>query len=259
MSRFYLPPAECNGPSITLAGPEAHHALHVLRMRVGDHATILDGAGVELACEVASLGRDDLSLRVLAKQASPPPPAQLTLLQALPKGKLIESIVQKATELGAARIVPLLTERVVSRPDQRDAARRAEKLQAIAIESMKQCGTPWLPRVEPAVPLAECIARQEPFEMSAVASLQPGSLHPREIFHAFFQQHRRLPRSIALWIGPEGDFTPGEIADIQRAGALPITLGPLVLRSETAAVYCLSVFRYELQASPSSPFGIAPP
>src|SRR5262249_12114455 len=103
--------------------------------------------------------------------------------------------------------------------------------------------------------LDQFLARQEPFELALLASLQDGSAHPREGFHSFFARHQRLPRSIAIWVGPEGDFAPGEIAAIQSAGALPIGLGPLVLRCETAALYCLFFLRYELQPSPSGSFG----
>jgi 16S rRNA (uracil1498-N3)-methyltransferase len=84
-----------------------------------------------------------------------------------------------------------------------------------------------------------------------IASLQPGSRHPREHFDPFRRGHGRLPASVCVWVGPEGDFTPEEVAAITKSGALPITLGPLVLRVDTAAVYCLSVLSYELQRSPT--------
>jgi 16S rRNA (uracil1498-N3)-methyltransferase len=254
MPRFYLPPEQCNGAALVLAGREAHHALHVLRVRAGDRVTVLNGAGREFACQVDAITGDQLNLAVLEQRSILPAQAHITLLQALPKGKLIESIIQKATELGVTRIVPIVTDRVIARPDSKEAHERGEKLQGVAIEALKQCGAPWLPRVEPPVSLDDFISRCEPFELALVGSLQPGSLHPRECLHSFFNQTGRLPRSLAVWIGPEGDFTPAEILKLQQAGARPITLGALVLRSETAAVYCLSILQYELQPSPSSPF-----
>ncbi len=250
MPRFYLPPDQCQGPVLTLAGREAHHALHVLRLERAERVTVLDGAGHEFTCEVQDSGRDQLHLRVLEKRQSPPLPCQITLFQALPKGKIIESIIEKATELGAARIVPLLTERVVSRLDDESAAHKAAKWQCVAIDAIKQCGSPWLPRVEPPLTLPQCLERHEPCELPLVGSLQTGARHPRHYFQAFQQQHGRRPASACVWIGPEGDFAPAELETILSAGALPITLGPLVLRTETAAIYCLSVLNYELQSPP---------
>jgi len=248
MHRFYLPAVECKTGPLTLAGPEAHHAVRVLRVRAGDQVVILDGAGRELLCRVANFDRDKVHLDVVETKSTPPPPCRITLLQALPKGKIIESIIQKATELGVARVVPLLTERVVVEIDEKRAGRKAEKWQQVAIEAIKQCGLAWLPQVEPAMTPQEFLARKEKFELPLVGSLQPGAQHPRKYFQKFEVEHRRKPQSACVWIGPEGDFTPEEIATITAAGALPITLGKLVLRVETAATYCLSFLNYELSA-----------
>ena len=248
MHRFHLPPEQCGADTLRLIDREAHHAMHVLRLRARDEVTVLDGVGGEMLCEVTDLRRDQVGLLIRERRTHPAPPAQITLLQAIPKGKLIESIIQKATELGAARIVPLLSARVVTQVDEEGAARKGEKWQTIAIEAVKQCGAPWLPRVLPPLTPAEFLARHEPFDLPLVGSLQPGSQHPRACFDAFRAAQGRNPRSLAVWIGPEGDFTPEEIALVQSAGARPITLGPLVLRTETAAIYCLSILNYELRA-----------
>ena len=150
MHRFHLPPEQCHGPLLTLAGREAQHALRVLRLHRGEAAVVLDGAGREFTCEVADTGRDQLRLAVKSQRALPRPRCQVTLLQALPKGKLFNAIIEKATELGAARIIPLLTERVVVQLDEERAESRREHWQQVAIESIKQCGALWLPRVEAA-------------------------------------------------------------------------------------------------------------
>ncbi|HXT12145.1 MAG TPA: RsmE family RNA methyltransferase [Candidatus Angelobacter sp.] len=248
MHRFYLPPAECATGQLTLAGREAHHALHVLRLRNGDEVTILDGAGREFRCVVENFDRDKIQLSIVETKPVPALPCRITLLQALPKGKIIESIIQKATELGVARIVPLLSERVVMDLDEKHAERKAEKWQQVAIEAIKQCGAAWLPRVEPPVTPKEFLARKETFELPLVGSLQPGAQHPRIYFQKFASEHHRHPQSACVWIGPEGDFTAEEVAAITAAGALPMTLGALVLRVETAATYCLSILNYELTA-----------
>ncbi len=249
MHRFYLPPSKCHDSVLTLSNAEAHHALRVLRLRRGDRAAILDGAGHEYLCEATEVTQDTVALAVRQKNTVPPLPYQVTLLQAIPKGKIMETIVQKATELGAARIVPLLSERVAVHLDDGTSAEKVEKWGLNAIEAIKQCGSAWLPEIEMPVTPKAFLAREEKFELPLIASLQPDSRHPRELFKAFYAEHARLPKSVCVWVGPEGDFTPAEVSAAKSAGALPITLGRLVLRSETAAVYCLSILNYESQAS----------
>ena len=250
MHRFYLPPEQCADEGFFLAGREAHHAARVMRVRRGERIAVLDGAGHEFLCDVQDVGRDKVKLAVREKRFIPQAPCRLTLLQAVPKGKLMEAIIQKATELGVYRIVPLLSERVVAQLDEDEAAGKAEKWQLTAIEAIKQCGASWLPRVESPLRPKDFLERQMKFELSLVASLQSDSQHPRKYFQSFCSCRGRLPESVCVWVGPEGDFTLAELDAIKAGGALPITLGRLVLRSETAAVYCLSILNYELQ-SPS--------
>jgi 16S rRNA (uracil1498-N3)-methyltransferase len=249
MHRFYAAPEFCTGPDLLLDEREAHHALHVLRVRKGERVIVLDGAGGEFVCDVSDCHRDRIQLVVVRKNFVPPLSWQVTLLQALPKGKIIESIIQKATELGAHRIVPLITERIATRLEGETAAQKAAKWQLIAIEAAKQCGSAWLPRIEVPMTLENFIALRTEFDLSLVGSLQPGSRHARRYFEAFREKQKRPPRSVSVWVGPEGDFTPEELAGIIASGAGPITLGRLVLRSETAAIYCLSIINYELQST----------
>src|SRR5665213_2463303 len=276
MHRFYLPPKNCAGNSLRLDGREAHHALHVLRLQRGGRVAVLDGAGNEFLCDVENAAKDSLTLAVKEKKFSPPPACSITLLVAVPKGKIIEGIIQKAVELGASRIVPLLTERVVTQLDGEDAEHKREKWRQVAIEAIKQCGAAWLPVVDAPQTLSEFLARSggrqtaafltgenenggslpkaatTEFELSLVGSLQTARRHPREWILEFQKQHARLPQSAAVWIGPEGDFTLAELQAIEAAGAKPVTLGELTLRVETAAVYCLSFLNYELNCPPAS-------
>lgn len=248
MHRFYLPPENCRDQSLRLDGREAHHALHVLRLKRGDPVTVLDGAGKSLLCDVENTAKDSLALAVRETTSSPALPCPITLLVAVPKGKLMEDIIQKSVELGVQHVVPLLTERVVTRLDEPGAEAKREKWQQVAIEAIKQCGAAWLPRVERPQTIHEALARGEKLELSLVGSLQTERRHPREWILKFQRQHERLPRSVGAWIGPEGDFTPAELRAIEGAGAKPITLGELTLRVETAAIYCLSFLNYELRS-----------
>ena len=130
MHRFYLPPESCAGDALRIEGREAHHALHVLRVKRGESVVVLDGAGHEFLCEIADASRDAVTLRVRQKNSIPPPSCQITLWQAVPKGKIIESIIQKSAELGAHRIVPLLTERVVTHLDEKERSAQAGEMAA---------------------------------------------------------------------------------------------------------------------------------
>jgi 16S rRNA (uracil1498-N3)-methyltransferase len=117
----------------------------------------------------------------------------------------------------------------------------------VAIEAIKQCGAAWLPKIEVPMTIEQYLARKDTFDLSLAGSLQKERRHPREIFRDFESKHGRLPQSVGIWIGPEGDFTLEELEAIEAVGALPISLGRLILRVETAAIYCLSILNYELQ------------
>jgi 16S rRNA (uracil1498-N3)-methyltransferase len=245
--RFFLPDAAQRTP-LVLTGREAHHALDVMRLRRGDTLTVLDGAGNLFTCDIATTSRERVTLTVKEKTFTAPLPCAVTLLAAIPKGK-IEDIIEKATELGVARIVPLFTERTVVKIKPEEAAGKVEKWRRIASEAIKQCGSPWLPKIDPPIKLADYLARGEVFELSLLGALQADHRHPRDCFAASRAALGRAPQTAAVWVGPEGDFTPEEVAAIRAAGAAPITLGPLVLRADTAAVYALALVSCEFNAS----------
>lgn len=249
LHRFYLPPENCREGSLRLDGREAHHALRVLRLKQGDEAIVLNGAGYEFICEVENTSRDSLAFRVKQKNFTPPLPCALTLFVGIPKGKIIESIIQKSVELGARTIAPLLTERVVTRLDAKSTEQKREQWQQVAIEAMKQCGATRLLEILTPATIEHFLVRTEKPELQLVGSLQKERQHPRKIFRDYEKANGHPPRSAAIWIGPEGDFTPGELKAIQDSGAQPISLGRLVLRVETAAIYCLSMLNYEFNSA----------
>ena len=240
----------------------------MLRVKRDEPLVVVDGAGHEFLCDITDASREALTLHVQQQNSIPRPTRQITLLLGIPKGKIIESILQKAAELGAHRVVPLMTERVVTHLNHKERASKREKWQLVAIEAIKQCGAAWLPEI--AVPMtidevmnwnsqtrSESTSGSSPsafsvqpstFDLALVGSLQAGRRHPRDCFQEFQTRHGLLPRSVAVWIGPEGDFTPDELKMIEASGALPITLGHLTLRVETAAIYCLSILNYELHS-----------
>jgi len=249
MPRFYIPPARWNPDRLVLDEDEAHHAIDVLRMKAGDRAVVFNGEGVEATVEIASISKRAVELRRLQSAQSASPKCRITLGQAIPKGKNMDLIVQKATELGAAAVVPLLTEHTVVQFDARDAEKKREKWQAVAIEACKQCGQNWLPVVHTPQTLPDFFNQKKnapAFDLLLIASLQSDAVHPKQAFADYLKEKGNKPASVLVLVGPEGDFTPAEITLAKQHGAHPITLGPIVLRTETAALYCLSVLSYEL-------------
>ncbi len=248
MHRFYLPNAKAQGSCLVITGREAHHASSVVRLRAGDPATVLDGSGGVFTCRITEIGPKQLSLEIQHFTAHQPRLRAVTLIQALPKGGIFEDIIQKATELGVSRIIPLLTERVVTKLDADLGRRKAEKWRQVAIEAIKQSGNPWLPQIDEPMDVDAVLALNPIGELMLIGSLQPGTKHARQYFEGFQRQYSRKPNTVAVWVGPEGDFTAAEMQRVVDAGALPLTLGPLVLRVQTAAIYCLAIINHELSA-----------
>jgi 16S rRNA (uracil1498-N3)-methyltransferase len=155
--------------------------------------------------------------------------------------------VQKAVEIGAAEIVPIISDRTIVQVDSDSAAQKQSKWQQIAVEAAKQCGQNWLPRLHTPRKLSEFFsAAADSFDLQLIGSLQPGAQHLKQVLAGYLSEHKGPPRSILMLVGPEGDFTPAELALACRHGCQPITLGPIILRVETAAMYCLSILSYEL-------------
>ncbi len=245
--RFYIPPAQWNLDRLALEGDEAHHCLDVLRMSVGERVVVFDGGGREATCEIAATARQHVTLRHLQHAQTPPLVCEIVLGQAVPKGKNMELIIEKATELGAAAIVPLLSERTVVKYDPDEAGKKKDKWQRVAIEAAKQCGQNWVPEVSAPVSPKAFFASAPKFDLMLVGSLQPDARSLKSVL-------AELPagaslRRVFVAVGPEGDFTPAEIGLAKSAGCRPITLGPIILRTETAALYCLSVLAHELFTS----------
>ncbi|MEO6846577.1 MAG: 16S rRNA (uracil(1498)-N(3))-methyltransferase [Chthoniobacterales bacterium] len=244
--RFYLPKKNWKDKVLTLDPEESHHCVNVLRLEPGARVAVFDGVGGEAHCVVKKADKKAVELEVLQKIQTPAPRCAITLGQAIPKGKNMELIVQKAVELGAAHIVPLISERTVIDLDGKDAAKKREKWQQIAIEACKQCGQNWLPEVSAPQSLESFFKQGKSWELMLVASLQPEAKQLKSVLAEFQEQHGKRPASACIFIGPEGDFTPAEISRARSEGCHPITLGPIVLRTETAALYCLSVLSHEL-------------
>jgi 16S rRNA (uracil1498-N3)-methyltransferase len=231
MRRFFAEPDRCQGSHVELDERESQHLAQVLRAREGEKVTVLDGAGGVYECAVTKLAKKRVTVAIESKNRVAPLPYELILFQAIPKGKIMDWIIQKATELGAKKIVPIETERTVVEVTKESAAAKTDKWRAIAIESIKQCGSPYLPQIDEPIPFPKALAtRGNTFGF--VASLHPGAREFSEV---------ELKSPCQIWIGPEGDLTPSEVEQLVASGVQPITLGPLVLRCDTAAVATLAL------------------
>ena len=276
MHRFYIAPNEWDPDSLVLSGGEAHHARDVLRMERGAKLVVFNGQGREITAEIVDLfrhgtdspgrARGEIRLRKLHEGETPPLRCRITLGQAIPKGKNMDLIIQKAVEIGAAEICPLISDRTVVQVDPESAAQKQTNWQTIAIEAAKHCGRNWLPQVRAPRKLSEFFADASvatglrpvpnkktshsdvatPFDLRLIGSLQSDAQHLKKILAEYASQHGDRPASVLMLIGPEGDFTPAELGLARSHGCRPITLGPIILKVETAALYCLSILSYEL-------------
>lgn len=245
--RVFCQPASTEPTEIQLSADESHHLVSVNRARRGDTVVAFDGRGREWIGELVRDDRRAATLAVRFHQQAKPLPYSITLGQALPKGPTMDAIVRKATELGVAAIVPLESERTQVHLDSDRQDRKSEKWKLAALEAAKQCGNPWLPEILPVQTAMAFMQSKRTDDLKLIASLQPGARSLREVLTDFRSQHGRAPQRVLWLIGPEGDFTPAEMSTSASCGFVPITLGPLVLRCETAATYAVSVLAYELQ------------
>gem|GEM_PF-7191 len=246
--RFYLPAPSWNLEHLVLTGEEAHHCLDVMRCREGDRVIAFNGNGTEAEAEIVATARGSVTLHAKLVNETPRPPTRITLGQAVPKGKNMDLIIQKATELGVSEIVPLLSERTVVQLDGEDLAKKQQKWQRIAVEACKQCGQNWVPEVKTPMKV-EAFARFARDPLKLIAAISPDAQNLKAILAA--REPSGAPRADAasLMIGPEGDFTPAELSQAYSFGFAPLSLGPIILRSETAAIYALSITGHELAES----------
>jgi 16S rRNA (uracil1498-N3)-methyltransferase len=247
--RAYAPAASADTTEIRLAPEESHHLVTVNRCGRGDPVTAFDGRGHEWLTECTDASKSATVLRVKEARPARPRSFEITLGQALPKGATMDDIVRQATEIGATRIVPLLSERTQVHLDGDRADKKVEKWRTGAIEAAKQCGNPWLPEITPLQAFSAFLASAGGYDLKLIASLHAGTTTLKKALATYSSKHGHAPRKVLWLVGPEGDFSPAEMTGAITAGCSPITLGPLVLRSDTAAVYALSILSHELQPS----------
>ncbi len=245
--RVFCSPPSTEPQEIVLSPEESHHLVAVNRARTGDTIVAFDGHGGEWICELTADRKNAAVLQVRFAQKIKPLPYEITLGQALPKGTYMDAIVRKATEIGASRIVPLQSERTQVHlvGDRQD--KKIGKWQTAALEAAKQCGNSFIPEITSVQSASSFLEQAHDYDLKLIASLQPGARSLKTVLQDFQEAQKRPPKKVLWLVGPEGDFTPAEMSTSRTCGFEPVTLGPLVLRCETAATYALSILSYELQ------------
>ncbi len=236
--RFFVSPDRVTGSRISLADEDARHVAMVLRMQRGDMLTVCDGTGKEYSARIAEVTRSAIAAEIESQRFHTPSSPRVLLGQGLPKSDKMDWVVQKATELGVAEIVPLLTERTVARPHA--GVKRLDRWQKIAREAAMQSSRCDIPQVREPQHLTG-------FFESCTAGPATLLLMPWEEETMPLKEVLREPRGvqeITILIGPEGGFSRTEAEAARRQGFRLVSLGPNILRAETAAVATLSMVQY---------------
>ena len=241
MHRFYVenPIAE-TGVTVTLSAEESAHAAKVLRLRPGEEVRLLDDENLWEAV-LESVDSKATVAKVTALCPSPEAPAQAVLFQGLPKADKLELIAQKGTELGMWELWPVEMERSVAKADKADKAdKKRERLSRIALEAAKQSGRAHVPEVASTIPFAKALNKLDEFDLVLVAWEEEHSLPMSQAVAKHVEAHG-TPKRVMIVIGPEGGISQREWEQLKEHGAVSVTLGRRILRTETAGLCALSV------------------
>lgn len=242
--RFFVPMEQIFDNTAEIAGDDVNHIKNVLRMGNGGHIMITDGRGTDYHCIIRGIEPDRVLLDIEKKElVRTELPVEIVLFQALPKADKMELIIQKAVELGAARIVPVRTRRSVVRLDDKKAEKKRQRWQSIAEAAAKQSGRGIVPEVEEVVSFGEACTQAHWLEHCII---------PYELYDDMSETAKTMSQivqgaSIGIFIGPEGGFERGEVEQAMEAGALPVSLGRRILRTETAGLAILSVLMFQIE------------
>lgn len=236
LTRVYVDTELHSGGMVELARETASHLVKVLRARSGDEVVLFDGRGTEFSAIIDAVRGARVTVAVGAARAvDRESPLHITLIQCVPRGDRMDFVVQKATELGVACIVPVLSQRSVVKLDAAQAASKLLHWQAVAISACEQCGRNRLPRIETASPLLNFLGALPPAPNRNLRLV----LEPEVEASAVAARAAEAVQSVEFAIGPEGGFAPEELEAFQLCGFTRIGLGPRVLRTETAAIAAL--------------------
>lgn len=249
--RFFVPGRAVDGAVIAIAGQDARHIVRVLRLGPGDEIEAVDGAGAERRGRIVSV--DDDGVMVMLTEGSVAcrePSVFITVLQGLPKGDKMDEIVRKNTEIGVSRFVPVVTDRTVARPDQPGARRRVDRWRRVAREAAKQSGRQRIPDVLDIMSFRESLEHAASDAGAGDARdgerliLLPWELERSRGIRDVLRERAGVG-NVLVFIGPEGGFSADEVDEAVGSGAVTCSLGPRILRTETAGLVVSSIILYE--------------
>ena len=244
MQRFFVTPDQVGEDKIRIQGSDVNHMKNVLRMRPGEEVMVSDGNNRQYRCRVEDYPEGEAVLAILeAVLVDTELPSRIYLFQGLPKQEKMELIVQKAVELGVCQVIPVQTRRCVVKLDAKKAAKKVQRWQQIAESAAKQAGRGYIPAVSEVMTFQEALAFSETLDIRLIPyELADGMEGTRKILDGI-----RPGQSVGIFIGPEGGFEKEEVGRAVEAGAMPITLGKRILRTETAGIAVLSILMYRLE------------
>jgi 16S rRNA (uracil1498-N3)-methyltransferase len=240
MPRFYLPPSQIQGDHFRLTGPEAHHALQVLRKKVGDEIELFDGRDRAFVGRIEQVLIDTIEGKILSTQAATPTSVEIWLYAALIKGPRWDWLLQKACEVGVDVLVPIETTRTIVHLDGKEISTKLDRWNRIALEATKQCGRSVPMAIHEPQSFADALQKIQPKSLFIFPWEKENKKTIREACIGFNGSHA------SLWIGPEGGWTEEEAQAAQSAGAIAVTLGKNMLRSETAGIVATALVIQEL-------------
>ena len=241
-ARCYLSPDQWGEGEIRLSGREAHHLSRVLRLSAGDEFVCIDGEGNEASAHVVKRSGNQMVISLRPTRRIPEQPTAIALAVGIPGQGKLDEIVNQATQFGVSRLIPLVTQRTVIRESSAAASeKKIERLRRIAVEAIKQSGSGRVPDIRPVCPFEVLISTFSEYDQVLLASVDG----PWEDLSDILM---RDGRRCLILIGPEGDFTPQEIEQAVRQGARRFSLGPTVLRCETACIAAVALVSYILQS-----------
>lgn len=238
MHTFYVPPNQVSGDFTKINGSEHHHLRNVLRLNSGDNVRIIDGIGNILIAEISNIRNDSTIVSIIEHQFQLKKKPEISLFQGIPKNDKMELILQKTTELGLTKVVPLMTKRSLQEANEN----RIERWKKIVISASKQCQTPWLPNLSEVHDFKECLKQLHIYDLKIILWENEEQNHIKTIL----QQTDNIG-SIAVLVGPEGGFEEEEVKHAVEHGCKPVSLGSNILRTETAAIAITAIINYVYQ------------
>ena len=242
MPRFFVAKEMIQDGVAKIEGNNAFHIARSLRMAVGDEIYISDGEGKEYLARLTKIRDEECTADIIEERASSEPDMSITLYMAYPKGDKLETVIQKAVELGATRIVPFESSRCIKRPKADKVAKQGERLSKIAEEAAKQCGRAIVPEVALPLTYSAMLKDASTSELKLICYEKESDLSIKALLSD------KKPASIAIIVGCEGGFSPEEVEEAISAGCHSVTLGKRILRCETApsAVLSMILYQYEM-------------